>query len=236
MFWFFACEPCGILGSPTRDWRRKWPPTPVLLPGKSHGQRSLASYSPRGRKELDTTERLHFTSNWTHIPCTWRQSLSNWTTRKVLDPFTFQKFTPFGHRVSRILTGCIFEGNFQEKDQLNWRLPLLLQSVPRLQAVLPSASSLAHSSSPSPFPSHSIFSVALDGVPSSMIQSLVHVSSELLVAMLHHAMVVFMARQELELAEIRNAHLPECRPPSPHYGRAVILPPEDHSKLPLLAW
>ena len=41
-------------------WRRKWQPTPVLLPGKSHGQRSVVSYSPWGRKESDTTERLHF--------------------------------------------------------------------------------------------------------------------------------------------------------------------------------
>ena len=40
------------------SWRRKWQPTPVFLPGKSHGQRSLAGYSPRGRKESDTTERL----------------------------------------------------------------------------------------------------------------------------------------------------------------------------------
>ena len=41
-------------------WRRKWQPTPVSLPGESHGQRSLVGYSPRGRKESDTTERLHF--------------------------------------------------------------------------------------------------------------------------------------------------------------------------------
>ena len=34
-------------------------PTPVLLPGKSHEQRSLVGYSPRGRKESDTTKRLH---------------------------------------------------------------------------------------------------------------------------------------------------------------------------------
>ena len=32
-------------------WRRAWQPTPVFLPGESHGQRSLAGYSPRGRKE-----------------------------------------------------------------------------------------------------------------------------------------------------------------------------------------
>ena len=37
-------------------WIRKWQPTPVFLPGKSHGQRSLADYSPYGLTELDTTE------------------------------------------------------------------------------------------------------------------------------------------------------------------------------------
>ena len=37
-------------------WRRAWQPTPVFLPGESHGQRSLAGYSLYGRKELDTTE------------------------------------------------------------------------------------------------------------------------------------------------------------------------------------
>ena len=40
-------------------WRRKWQSTPVLLPGESHGRRSLVGYSPWGRKESDTTERLH---------------------------------------------------------------------------------------------------------------------------------------------------------------------------------
>ena len=39
----------------------KWQLTPVFLPGESRGQRSLVGYSPRGRKESDTTERLHFT-------------------------------------------------------------------------------------------------------------------------------------------------------------------------------
>ena len=37
-------------------WRRKQQPTPVFLPGESHGQRSLSGYSPRGCKESDTTE------------------------------------------------------------------------------------------------------------------------------------------------------------------------------------
>ena len=40
-------------------WRRKWQPTPALLPGKLHGLRSLVGYSPWGHKESDTTEWLH---------------------------------------------------------------------------------------------------------------------------------------------------------------------------------
>ena len=42
-------------------WRRAWQPTPVSLPGESHGQRSLAGYSPWGGKESDRTERLTHT-------------------------------------------------------------------------------------------------------------------------------------------------------------------------------
>ena len=42
------------------DGRRQWHPTPVLLPRKSHGQRSLVGCSPWGREESDTTARLHF--------------------------------------------------------------------------------------------------------------------------------------------------------------------------------
>ena len=42
------------------SWRRQWHPTPVLLPGKSHGRRSLVGCSPWGRYKSDTTERLHF--------------------------------------------------------------------------------------------------------------------------------------------------------------------------------
>ena len=37
-------------------WRRKWPPTPIFLPGESHGQRSLANCSPWDLKELDTRQ------------------------------------------------------------------------------------------------------------------------------------------------------------------------------------
>ena len=43
--------------------RRQWHPTPVLLPGKSHGWRSLVGSSPRGRKESDTTSLSQLVSN-----------------------------------------------------------------------------------------------------------------------------------------------------------------------------
>ena len=42
-------------------WKRNWQPTPALLPGETHGQRSLMGYSPWSSKELDTTEQLTHT-------------------------------------------------------------------------------------------------------------------------------------------------------------------------------
>ena len=44
----------------TEGWRRQWHPTPALLPGKSHGRRSLVGCRPWGLEDLDMTERLHF--------------------------------------------------------------------------------------------------------------------------------------------------------------------------------
>ena len=62
--WLSVCLQCGRPGFDPRvrkiPWIRKWQSTSVLLPGKSHGQRSLVGYSPWGRKESDTTEQLHF--------------------------------------------------------------------------------------------------------------------------------------------------------------------------------
>ena len=70
-------------------WRRKWQPSPVFLPGKSHGQRSLAGYSPWSCKELDMTNKLTHThtegfpsgASGKELPCqsrrheTWVRSL-----------------------------------------------------------------------------------------------------------------------------------------------------------------
>ena len=48
-------------------WRRKWQPTPVLVPGKPHGQRSLVGCSPWGCEESDTTERFPFHFSLSYI-------------------------------------------------------------------------------------------------------------------------------------------------------------------------
>ena len=45
-------------------WRWKWQPTPVFLPGASHGRRSLVGYSPRGRKESDMNEHTLTQLSW----------------------------------------------------------------------------------------------------------------------------------------------------------------------------
>ena len=57
-FWNHHTRPLSTSNSGSR--RRWWHPTPVLLPGKSHGRRSLVGCSPWSLEESDTTERLHF--------------------------------------------------------------------------------------------------------------------------------------------------------------------------------
>ena len=66
----------------SRVRRRQWHPTPVLLSGKSHGQRSLVGCSPWGREESDMTERLHFhfslscigEGNGNPVQCSWLEN------------------------------------------------------------------------------------------------------------------------------------------------------------------
>ena len=74
-FFYFSSILCGSrdLIFQTRDRTQSpalelWSPTPVFLPGESHGRRSLVGCSPQGRKELGTTEQLHFTSLTTGLP------------------------------------------------------------------------------------------------------------------------------------------------------------------------
>ena len=71
--WGATIQPSGFPGDAMRcrfdpwvrkiPWRRAWQPTPVFLPGESHGQRSLAGYSPWGHTESDMTQRLSSSSS-----------------------------------------------------------------------------------------------------------------------------------------------------------------------------
>ena len=64
--WAWVILPASLVAQTVKHlpavqgWRKRWHPTPVLLPGESHGWRSLVGCSPWGHEESDTTERLHF--------------------------------------------------------------------------------------------------------------------------------------------------------------------------------
>ena len=88
----------------------KWQPTPVFLPGKSHGMRILVGYSPWGRKESDTAERLHFTSLPVQRPMTSQHfgGYGIWQT-KDLDEVTSNakdKSLRVLVKFPRVTTGC----------------------------------------------------------------------------------------------------------------------------------
>ena len=99
-------------------WRRQWQPTPVLLLGKSHGQRSLVGCSPWGREESDMTERLLSLFTFMH----WRRK---WQPTPVFLPGESHRqrslvgYSPWGHEEMDMTErlhfhfslSCIGEGN-----------------------------------------------------------------------------------------------------------------------------
>ena len=66
--------------------RRQWQPTPVLLPGKSHGRRSLVGCNPWGRQESDTSERLHFHFHALEKEMANHSSVLAWRIPGMVDP------------------------------------------------------------------------------------------------------------------------------------------------------
>ena len=86
-------------------WSRKWKPTPVLLPGKSHGQRSLVGYSPWG-SELDMTKQLSSIQSLSRV----QLSATSWTaarqpsvsitnSRSLLKLMSIESVTPSNHLI-----------------------------------------------------------------------------------------------------------------------------------------
>ena len=81
--------------------RRTWQPTPVLLPGKSHGRRGPVGYSPWGHEESDTTERLHFHFSLSLF------TFMNWSRKWQPTPV----FLPGESQGQRSLVGCRLWGH-----------------------------------------------------------------------------------------------------------------------------
>ena len=108
-WWRRGQRVCLLCGRPGFDpwvrkipWRRKWQPTPVFLPGESHGWRSLVGYSPWGCKESDMTERLHFHFIFQPMPPPlYLEKLKNcpntyWCTMRVDHDRSHYRVTAFG--------------------------------------------------------------------------------------------------------------------------------------------
>ena len=88
-------------------WRRKWQPTPVFLPGKSHGQRSLVGYRPQGLREPVLTEHTH--TCVTQAPGHWC-SPSHLALRPLLLCVVFQSLTFFPGLISFIFPSVTARG------------------------------------------------------------------------------------------------------------------------------
>ena len=106
-----ACN-VGELGSIPGSGR-KWHPTPVVLPGESHGWRSLVGHSPRGRRQSDTTEGLHF-DQYMFAFWTPEQDLKNWESE---------------HKIGFLTSGILLEGvgfpsgSDRKEPAFQWRRP-----------------------------------------------------------------------------------------------------------------
>ena len=101
-------------------WRRAWQPTPVFLPGKSHGQRSLVGYSLLGHKESDTTEVIQHTN---HVTDSYVDLVSNMSKRKKVEAVThFDRHTQvllcYPHYLQDCHSFCLFTLHSKCKHQL----------------------------------------------------------------------------------------------------------------------
>ena len=76
-------------------WSRKWQPTPIFLPEKSHGQRSLVGYSPKGCKESDRTEQQSMHIAYLQHWVSFRYAAVVYINNSVIHIFIFQILLPY---------------------------------------------------------------------------------------------------------------------------------------------
>ena len=108
--------------------RRKQQPPPVFLPGESHEWRSLVGYSPRGRKESDMTEQLHFTNDRKKAMAPHSSTLA-WKIPWTEDLGRLQSMGSLGVRHNWVTSLSLFTFHSLEKELathsniLGWRIP-----------------------------------------------------------------------------------------------------------------
>ena len=142
------CRRCGFdpwVGK--IPWRRKWQPTPVFSPGKSHGRRSLAGYSPWDHTKSDIIEWLNNNRGHRAIQREWREGKGRWRRNRTGRPlsllqihrktnWTLNKFhkttsdyASRGHQVPRKATHCLRREVGQNiKENGGWQLGCNLAS------------------------------------------------------------------------------------------------------------
>ena len=104
-------------------WRRRWHPTPVLLPGKFHGWRSLVGCSPWGHEESDTTEWLQFNFHALEKKMATRSSVLAWRIPGMREPGGLPSMG--SHRVrhdwSDLAAGYSLKESIGIMEQLSWK-------------------------------------------------------------------------------------------------------------------
>ena len=109
-------------------WRRAWQPTPVLLPGESHGQRSLVSYSPWSCKESDTTEvTWHACTRALQWPSLTSVSKKRNTTLDYENHCLFSKMQSLNREIWKHIENCWQE---QERQKAGALFPFPVVSAP----------------------------------------------------------------------------------------------------------
>ena len=106
-------------------WIREWQPTPVLLPGESHGGRSLVGYSPWRRKESNTTERLHFQASH-QIVFVWLTSFGIRSSRSI---HVVRKWQDLLLLYGWIIFHCLYIPDFLYSFICQWALRLFSRLV-----------------------------------------------------------------------------------------------------------